>query len=80
MCLAHPSVTDQPVDSEYGVEYGQSLNPFEVDAVNIPDTILQLTPIQKKYIHSHYPPLSSSDYLGVDLYLNLHDTLTLMTT
>ena len=40
ICLASPSVTEQPVDPEYGVEYGASPNPFEVGAVNVPETVL----------------------------------------
>ena len=57
------------------MEYGVSSNPFEVGAVDIPETVVHLTSVQRQYIQSHHPPLSSCDYLGVDLYLNVNDTI-----
>ena len=39
MCLASTSVVDQPIDADYGVELGQSPNPFDAgNIVEIPET------------------------------------------
>lgn len=78
LCLASPDVLDQP--SLYGIDV-DIINPFNrVDSVIIPETVLSLTPDQLAYIQHHHPPLTHSDYLGLDLYLYLCHTVSRMTT
>ena len=78
LCLASPDVLDQPL---YGVDV-DTINPFNrgVDSVVIPETVLSLTPDQLAYIQHHHPPLTPSDYLGLDLYLYLCYTVSRMIT
>ena len=75
LCLASPDVLDQP--SLYGVDV-DNYQPFNigVDSVVVPETVLSLTPDQLAYIQHHHPPLTPSDYLGLDLYLSLCYTVS----
>ena len=75
LCLASPDVIDQP--SSYGVD-NDTINPFDrgANSITVPGTVLNLTPDQMAYIEHHHPPLTHSDYLGLDLYLHLSDTVS----
>ena len=55
--------------SLYGVDFDDTANPFDNGSVVVPDTVLNLTPVQLGYIEHYHPPLTHSDYLGLDLYL-----------
>jgi hypothetical protein len=76
ICLASSDVLQQP--SMYGVDFDGTANPFDGGSVVVPETVLNLTPVQIAYIHLHHPPLAHSDYLGLDLYLSLCNTVSAM--
>ena len=76
MCLASPNILQQP--ALYGVE-ADTHNPFDRGAnVIVPETVVNLTPLQMAYIEHSHQPMAHSDYLGVDLYLSLWNTLSAM--
>ena len=76
MCFASQDVLQQP--SEYGVDTDYAANHFDVGSVVVPDTRLQLTSVQLSFIEHHHSPLVHSDYNGVDLYLSLYGTISVM--
>ena len=79
MCLATPTVFEQPADFDYGIEPGQSQNPFDAgNAVEIPESMINLSDAQLEYIQRHYSSLADSEYQGLDLYLSLVDVVNAM--
>ena len=74
--LPVPDVLVQP--SFYGVQ-ADTNNQFDRgENVIVPETVLNLTPPQIAYIEQFHPPMTHSDYLGVDLYLSLWNTVSAM--
>ena len=63
--MATDFINQQPAADDYGVEYGEVANPFEVSSVEVPETNLQLTDAQMLYLQQHHLPLAPSDYQGV---------------
>ena len=53
ICLASSDVLEQP--SLYGVDFDDTANPFDNGSV-VPDTVLNLTPVQLGYIEHYHPP------------------------
>lgn len=78
MCIAAPSVVNQPTD-DFGVEYGLSPNPFDQGSIEVPELTVELSEDQAQHLQSHYPPLTPSDYNGLDVYISVREEVGQMT-
>ena len=77
MCLALPSVTNQPAD-DFGLDFGQPLNPFDQGSVEVPELIVHLTSVQEQLLQRQYPSLAPSDYNGLDIYISIRNVVDQM--
>ena len=75
LTLADATVLDQPVSEDYGVEEGSLPIPFEEGSVTIPEVLTTLSDEQMNYLKSQHPPLMSSDYQGLDVYLAVREAV-----
>ena len=77
ICIADPSVLDQPsVTDDYGVDYGEQPNPFDLGSVIVPEIDLNLSDTQMEELQAHHSPILHSDYHGLDIYLAVRETLS----
>lgn len=72
MCIAVPSVVNQPMD-DFGIDHGQSINPFDQGSVEIPELHTHLTDSQEQFLRNRYPSLVQSDYNGFDIYASVRE-------
>ena len=64
------------VTDDYGVDYGEQPNPFDLGSVVVPEIDLNLTDTQMEELQAQHSPLLQSDYHGLDLYLAVRETLS----
>lgn len=74
MCIAVPSIINQPMD-DFGIEYGQPLNPFDQGSVEVPELNIHLTTAQEQLLQSQHPSLAPSDYNGLDIYISVREVV-----
>ena len=72
MCLAAPSVTEQPMD-DFGIDSGQTLNPFDQGSVEVPELTIHLTDLQQQQLQGRHSSLAPSDYNGLDIYISVRE-------
>ena len=67
------------VNDDYGVDSDMySSTPFsdnDIDGVVVPDIDINLSDADIQYLQGHYNPLQSSDYNGVDIYIQVRNYL-----
>lgn len=71
-CLASDDIISQP--EEYGI-YTDASDEFDAGSVVIPETSLQLTAAQFRHIASQHNPLAPSEYMGLDVYISVCETV-----
>ena len=63
------------VDDDYGIDIDSELYNSDEDRVVVPEIDINLSDADFQFLQSHYNPLQSSDYNGVDIYIQVRDYL-----
>ena len=77
LCLADSSVIEQP-PGDFGIEYGERGDPFDLGSISVPESCIQLSDAQVEELNTYHPPLSQSDYFGLDTYIAVRETVSHM--
>lgn len=73
LCTTDVNVIEEP--DLYGVDFNQGNNEFDVGSVVIPASSVQLTTEQLTELATRHSPFAPSDYMGVDIYLAVYESL-----